>query len=216
LRQAFGTLPGMGDKVAKMAEEITKGGNVTLGMHLGIFVPGLAKILAQTGAQGLPALPPDDKPLVEVNLDLKELSSDKVADDVFTTPAGYKEAPIEDVVKGMTNALTGAKAAEPQPAELKPAALELRVEPKGTDFLLTWNKDCAVITNSIQGGLSITDGGRHVHYDMGPSQLKSGSIVYTPVASDVSFELEVTGADGSKTVRRIRTRTEPSPASPSK
>ncbi|MGO9012484.1 MAG: hypothetical protein ACLQPN_20505 [Bryobacteraceae bacterium] len=117
MRQAFGAMPGMGDNVGKMVAEITKGGNVTLGMHLGLFMPGLAKMLEQAqAAQGksgaAPAasiLPAGDKPLAELNFNLKELSTDAVPDEVFAVPAGYKEAPLEDMLKGMTNALTGAK-----------------------------------------------------------------------------------------------------------
>ena len=65
LRQAFGTLPGMGDHIGQMVEEITKGGNVMLGMRVGVFIPGLAKIVEQAtkaqskdgAAPALPALP---------------------------------------------------------------------------------------------------------------------------------------------------------------
>jgi hypothetical protein len=121
LRQVFGSMPGMGDHLSKMVDELTKGGNVSLGMHMGIFVPGLAKILEQMGAKGLPALPPDDQPLVDVNFNLKELSSDKVPDEVFAIPAGYKEVPMEGVLKGMTAAFTGGKPAEKPSAEPAPS-----------------------------------------------------------------------------------------------
>jgi hypothetical protein len=111
LRQLFGAMPGMGDNAGKVADEITKGGNVTLGMHMGVSMPGLAKMMEQARASGaaVPDLPAGDKPLAEMNLDLKELSSDKVADEVFAIPAGFKEAPVEDVLKGMLAAFTGAK-----------------------------------------------------------------------------------------------------------
>jgi hypothetical protein len=111
MRQMFGAMPGMGDYAGKMADEITKGGNVTLGMHMGVFMPGLAKIMEQARASGatVPDLPPGDQPLAEVNLNLKELSTDKVPDEVFVIPAGYKEAPAEDLVKGMMAAFTVGK-----------------------------------------------------------------------------------------------------------
>jgi len=111
LRQLFGATPGMGDKVGKVVDEITKGGNVTLGMHMAISMPGLAKMMEQARASGaaVPGLPAGDKPLAEVSVDLKELSSDKVADEIFAIPAGFKEAPVEDVLKGMMAAFTGGK-----------------------------------------------------------------------------------------------------------
>jgi hypothetical protein len=120
LRQIFGSMPGMSDHLGKMVEEFTKGGNVSLGMHIGLFVPGLAKMLEQTGAKGLPALPPDDQPLVDVNFDLKELSTGNVPDEVFAVPAGYKEAPMEDMLKSMTSAFTGAKPQETPAPQPKP------------------------------------------------------------------------------------------------
>lgn len=111
LRQMFSTMPGMGENAGKMVDEITKGGNVTLGMHMGVFMPGLAKMLEQAQARGatVPTLPAGDKPLAEMNFDLKELSTDAVPDEVFAIPAAYKEAPAEDLVKGMLAAFTGGK-----------------------------------------------------------------------------------------------------------
>ena len=83
------------------------------------------------------------------------------------------------------------------------------------DLLLTWNKNSAAIGNANHGVLSINDGERHENYDMDANQLTTGSIVYTPVTGDVSFKLEVTGKDQSKTVtesvRSLRTRPSPMP-----
>jgi hypothetical protein len=109
LRQAFRSFPGMGDNAAKMMEEMTKDGNVVLGMHMEGSMPGLAKMMEQARANGedVPNFPAD-KPLAEVNMDLTELSADAIADDVFAVPAGFKEAPMEDLVKSMTSAFTGA------------------------------------------------------------------------------------------------------------
>jgi protein TonB len=78
--------------------------------------------------------------------------------------------------------------------------LTLRVEPTGTDLLLTWNKNSNAIRNASKGALSITDGDRHEDYPMGPNELLTGSIVYSPISPDVSFHMEVIGADQSKTV----------------
>jgi protein TonB len=93
--------------------------------------------------------------------------------------------------------------------------LSLRVEPSGTDLLLTWNKNSTAIANASHGVLSINDGERHENYDMDGKQLKTGSIVYTPVTGDVSFDMEVTGSNQTKTVtesvRSLRTRPSPMP-----
>jgi len=93
--------------------------------------------------------------------------------------------------------------------------LTLRVEPSGTDLLLTWNKNSAAITNASHGVLSINDGDRHENYDMDANQLTTGTIMYTPVSGDVSFRMEVTGKNQTKTltesVRSLRTRPSPMP-----
>lgn len=95
------------------------------------------------------------------------------------------------------------------------AELTLRVEPSGTDLLLTWNKNSAAIANASHGVLSINDGDRHENYDMDANQLTTGSIIYTPVSGDVSFRMEVTGKNQTKTltesVRSLRTRPSPMP-----
>ena len=91
--------------------------------------------------------------------------------------------------------------------------LALRVEHSAGDLLLTWNRDSDAIRNARKGMLTITDGDRSENTAIDP---QVGSIMYTPVTADVSFHLEVTGADNSKTtsesVRVLRTRPSPMPA----
>lgn len=95
------------------------------------------------------------------------------------------------------------------------ASLSLRVERTGTDILLTWNRDSSAIQHANHATLSISDGDRHENYDMDLSQLRNGSIVYSPLTADVSFRMEVTGANNAKTasesVRVLRTRPSPMP-----
>jgi hypothetical protein len=120
LRQMFGALPGMGDHLGQMVEEMQKGGKVILGMRMGIYVPGLGAMLDKAGKGDAKAiLPPEGEPLLSVNLDLKELSSATVPDAVFSIPAGYKEAPVEDLMKGLTSALTGGKDKEAPAPQMK-------------------------------------------------------------------------------------------------
>jgi len=118
LRQLVSAMPGMGENADKMMAEVTKGGSVALGMRIGFFMPGLAKMMEQAQAQAkakgdavpaAPALPADDKPIAEVDFDLTELSTGPLEDGIFVIPAGYKEAPAEDLVKGMLAAITGIK-----------------------------------------------------------------------------------------------------------
>ncbi len=95
------------------------------------------------------------------------------------------------------------------------SALALRVDRNGGDIVLTWNRDADVIKHASHAVLSISDGPQHENVDMDLAQLKNGSIVYSPVTSDVVFRMEVSGADQTKTlsesVRVLRTRPSPMP-----
>jgi TonB family protein len=96
-----------------------------------------------------------------------------------------------------------------------PAALTLRIERTATDLLLTWNRDSEAVRNAKKAVLSISDGDRQENLDLNLSDLRNGSIVYSPLSSDVSFRMEVTGPDQSKTasesVRVLRTKPSPMP-----
>lgn len=96
-----------------------------------------------------------------------------------------------------------------------PAALSLRIERTATDLLLTWNRDSDAVRNARKAVLSISDGDRQENLDLNLSDLRNGSIVYSPLSSDVSFRMEVTGPDQSKTasesVRVLRTKPSPMP-----
>lgn len=93
------------------------------------------------------------------------------------------------------------------------SSLSLRIERTGADILLTWNRDSEAIRNASHAVLSISDGDRHENYDMDLGQLRNGSIVYSPLTSDVSFRMEVTGKGQARTtsesVRVLRTRPSP-------
>jgi protein TonB len=93
------------------------------------------------------------------------------------------------------------------------SALALRVDRNNGDIVLTWNRDSEVIKAASRAVLSISDGPQHENVDMDLAQLRNGSIVYSPVTSDVVFKMEVTGSDQTRTtsesVRVLRTRPSP-------
>jgi protein TonB len=103
----------------------------------------------------------------------------------------------------------------PTTASQDSSPLTLRIEHTGTDLLLTWNRDSAAIRNASRAALSISDGERHEKYDMDLGQLQTGSIVYSPMGGDVSFQMEVIQKNGShtatETLRVLRTRPSPMP-----
>ncbi len=98
----------------------------------------------------------------------------------------------------------------------QPVALSLRIERTAGDLLVTWNRESSAVRDARSAVLSISDGERQENYQMDVAQLRTGSIVYSPLTPDVSFKLDVTGAGqakiASEMVRVLRTR--PSPMEP--
>ncbi len=101
------------------------------------------------------------------------------------------------------------------PAASNDAGLALRIERNAGDILLTWNRDADAIRRATRAVLSISDGAQQENVEMDLSQLRTGSIVYSPVTSDVVFRMQVTGNGQaepvSETVRVLRTRPSPMP-----
>jgi periplasmic protein TonB len=94
-----------------------------------------------------------------------------------------------------------------------PVALSLRIERTAGDLLVTWNRESSAVRDAKAAVLSISDGERQENYQMDVAQLRTGSIVYSPLTPDVSFKLDVTGANqakiASEMVRVLRTRPSP-------
>lgn len=101
------------------------------------------------------------------------------------------------------------------PATTTESGLALRIERNAGDILLTWNRDADVIKRATRAVLSINDGPQHENVEMDLAQLRTGSIVYSPVTGDVVFEMQVTAAGQSQPVaemvRVLRTRPSPMP-----
>jgi len=94
-------------------------------------------------------------------------------------------------------------------------SLALRVERNAGQLLLSWNREASAVKMAQRAVLSISDGDRKEGIELDPAQLRSGSIVYSPITNDVSFRLEVIDtkqAKFSESVRVIAGR--PSPAAP--
>jgi len=67
----------------------------------------------------------------------------------------------------------------------------LEVERVGTDWRVYWNRDSEVLANAVSGHLSITDGPVRKELDLDSSELRSGSIMYTPATDDVVVRLQI-------------------------
>ncbi len=105
----------------------------------------------------------------------------------------------------------GAPATQPETA-----SLDLRVERSGGQLLLSWNRSLPLLQTAQRAILSISDGDHHEDVEMDLGQLRTGSIVYSPITGDVSFRLEITdlknGKSVSESVRVLGGR--PSPTGP--
>jgi protein TonB len=91
----------------------------------------------------------------------------------------------------------------------------LRVERNAGQLLLSWNREATAIRTAQKAVLSIYDGDHKEDIELDLGQLRSGSIVYSPITNDVSFRLDVLDAKGKRmneSVRVIAGR--PSPAAP--
>jgi TonB family protein len=109
--------------------------------------------------------------------------------------------------QGVRNVISGAPDA---------SSLALRVERNAGQLLLSWNREATLVKEAQRAILSILDGDHKEDVQLDLGQLRSGSIVYSPITNDVSFRLEVTnltqGKSLSESVRVLAGR--PSPAAP--
>lgn len=95
-------------------------------------------------------------------------------------------------------------------------SLGLKVETNAGQLLLSWNRNAPLIATATRATLSIMDGDHKEDVDLDLGSLRSGSIVYSPMTSDVSFRLEVAdaknGGSQAETVRRLVGRPSPTVA----
>jgi TonB family protein len=90
------------------------------------------------------------------------------------------------------------------------SSMGLKLERIGSDWRLSWNPDSAVISKASKGYLLITDGPSRTFLDLDSSDLRGGSVVYTPVTNDIALRLEVDTPDPPTTVSEsVRTAAGP-------
>ena len=93
LQRVLGQMPGFGDQLRKPLSELMNGtGNSMLRMTAAVYVPALAQ-----------AEPPIDPsfPMEEIKTELLELSTAPIDDSVFSVPADYRSAPLEDLIQAL-------------------------------------------------------------------------------------------------------------------
>lgn len=102
IKQIMSMMPGMGDGLSAMMTEISKKGSMSLRMHTEVAMPFLAGMMQQLppeARKGIPAGFDPNAPLIQMNQELAELSSDPLQDALFVVPADYQMASLEEILK---------------------------------------------------------------------------------------------------------------------
>ena len=107
VKQVFSALPGLGDSFGSMIAEMSKSGSMSMRMHTEVTMPFLAA-MAQQGVPLPPGFDPS-APVIQMNQELVELSTDPVDGALFEIPQDYQPAALEEILKGAV-----AAAADPQ------------------------------------------------------------------------------------------------------
>ncbi len=127
IERILGQLPGATEKFgAAMKELIATKGGLTLKTQVEAFAPGIVALLQAQGGQGVVPTADVNAPLIEVSFNLAELSTNPLPDTEFQVPAGYQEAPLEDLLKAINR--TGLAQAQP------PRQTPIAVAPPIQDF----------------------------------------------------------------------------------
>jgi len=97
---------------------------------------------------------------------------------------------------------TPAVSAPPQPVTTIAAplpSLGLQAERQNGDLKVTWNRESAEISNATLGVISIKDGNSHRTISLQAAQVRSGSLLYSPMSDQVQMDLAVATPTGSVT-----------------
>jgi len=109
IKQIFSAMPGMGDNIRTMVEDMTANSAVSLRTHCEVVMPLLALLSTQTPQQARQALPAGldpSAPRVTFSQEVVELSADPVDGSIFDVPAGYQAASLEEILTGAVSGST--------------------------------------------------------------------------------------------------------------
>lgn len=83
--------------------------------------------------------------------------------------------------------------------------LNMRVEPQiGGALLVKWDADSGALRSAKSGSVQIDDGSERHDLSLDPNQIANGSILYTPVSKDLTFQLQVVKSDGTPISESMR------------
>jgi hypothetical protein len=98
--QGFAPVPGMADQLSAVQDLLKNNIGLPLKVSIGFYLPALTQAL-QLAPQAVAGFDPN-APLTELQMDVSDLSTAPISDSVFTVPKSYRTAPIEELVKGLT------------------------------------------------------------------------------------------------------------------
>jgi len=106
VKQVLGALPGLGDSLGSMIADMSKSGSTSTRVHTEVTMP----FLAAMAQQGVPLPPGFDAtmPVIQMNQELVELSTDSVDAALFEIPPDYQPATLEEILKGAVAAPSAA------------------------------------------------------------------------------------------------------------
>jgi outer membrane biosynthesis protein TonB len=79
----------------------------------------------------------------------------------------------------------------------------LKVERSGSDLRVSWDRDASILRNATAGRLLVVDGNIQRTLDLDLNELRSGSILYTPMSDNAVLRLNVLGAESATESVRV-------------
>ena len=126
IEKILGPLAGAGGLGDAMKELISAKGKLVLKTQSEVFAPAILAMMRTQGGPGVAPTADVNAPMIEVSFNLAELSTNPLPDTEFQVPAGYQEAPLEDLLKAINR--TGLAQAQP------PRQTAIAVAPPIQDF----------------------------------------------------------------------------------
>jgi TonB family protein len=78
--------------------------------------------------------------------------------------------------------------------------LGLRSERAGEDLRLSWNRNAPAVQQATGGHISISDGAVQKEFDLGLSELRNGSLMYSPISDNVLVQLQLKYNSSQQTI----------------
>ena len=93
--------------------------------------------------------------------------------------------------RGQRTAAAGARVQAPSAPVIGAPSLGLAVERRGSDLLLSWNRQAPPVLGASFGMVLIHEGNASRNISLNQEQLRSGSILYAPTTDQVELQLNV-------------------------